>query len=560
MRFLIALLLLPAMATGALAADITGKSTIDAVTVYPAGAEITRVGKLKIDRGEHTLLFADLPATAVASSIRVEGKATGKLEIGSVDTRIVQVPRADEAATATERRRVEDAIQKLKDDKAAVQASVTAAETQRRLIESLTQLPSRPAPANGTAAQQPDWNQLFALIGDRTADVQTAILAAQVKTRDIDRQIRDLEGKLASLAPTRRARTEVKVSVAAAGPLEAEIVIRYQVGRAAWTPYYDARLATGTKAQAPKLHLVRRASIEQRTGESWESVALSLSTARPSAGTAAPLLSTLIVDYEADRPPPVPAPRAMPSSRGLRNAPAASRVGEAADGRAEADAVAADEARAKVEVQAFQAVYGIAGRVTVPETGETKRVQIDTMDLDPALAVRAVPKRDEKAYLYAKITVARGTPLLPGSVSLFRDATFVGNGRFPLLAPGEQHELGFGVDDAVRVRYAIAEEKRGETGIITSSKTDTRSYRITAKNLHPRPIQLTVLDQIPVSQNADIKVELTGKTAPSRRDVDDKRGVLAWDATLTPDEERVIEFGYRATWPAAKNVTYGRGS
>jgi uncharacterized protein (TIGR02231 family) len=560
MRFLIALLLLPAMATCALAADITGKSTIDAVTVYPAGAEITRVGKLKIDRGEHTLLFADLPATAVASSIRVEGKATGKLEIGSVDTRIVQVPRADEAATATERRRVEDAIQKLKDDEAAVQASVTAAETQRRLIESLTQLPSRPAPANGTAAQQPDWNQLFALIGDRTADVQTAILAAQVKTRDIDRQIRDLEGKLASLAPTRRARTEVKVSVAAAGPLEAEIVIRYQVGRAAWTPYYDARLATGTKAQAPKLHLVRRASIEQRTGESWESVALSLSTARPSAGTAAPLLSTLIVDYEADRPPPVPAPRAMPSSRGLRNAPAASRVGEAADGRAEADAVAADEARAKVEVQAFQAVYGIAGRVTVPETGETKRVQIDTMDLDPALAVRAVPKRDEKAYLYAKITVARGTPLLPGSVSLFRDATFVGNGRFPLLAPGEQHELGFGVDDAVRVRYAIAEEKRGETGIITSSKTDTRSYRITAKNLHPRPIQLTVLDQIPVSQNADIKVELTGKTAPSRRDVDDKRGVLAWDATLTPDEERVIEFGYRATWPAAKNVTYGRGS
>jgi hypothetical protein len=112
----------------------------------------------------------------------------------------------------------------------------------------------------------------------------------------------------------------------------------------------------------------------------------------------------------------------------------------------------------------------------------------------------------------------------------------------------------------VRVRYAIAEEKRGETGIISSSKTDTRSYRITAKNLHARPIQLTVLDQIPVSQNADIKVELIGKSVPSRRDVDDKRGVMAWDATLAPDEERVIEFGYRAAWPAAKNVTYGQGS
>ena len=69
-----------------------------------------------------------------------------------------------------------------------------------------------------------------------------------------------------------------------------------------------------------------------------------------------------------------------------------------------------------------------------------------------------------------------------------------------------------------------------------------------------------MLDQIPVSQNADITVELTGKTAPTRRDVDDKRGVLAWDMKLEPDEERVIEFGYRATWPAAKKVTYGQGS
>jgi hypothetical protein len=80
------------------------------------------------------------------------------------------------------------------------------------------------------------------------------------------------------------------------------------------------------------------------------------------------------------------------------------------------------------------------------------------------------------------------------------------------------------------------------------------------KNLHERGIPLTVLDQIPVSQNADIKVELTGKTAPARRDVDDKRGVLAWDMTLAPDEERIIEFGYRTTWPAAKKVTYGQGS
>jgi hypothetical protein len=93
-----------------------------------------------------------------------------------------------------------------------------------------------------------------------------------------------------------------------------------------------------------------------------------------------------------------------------------------------------------------------------------------------------------------------------------------------------------------------------------TTKTDVRNYRITVKNLHQRPIQVSVLDQIPVSQNDGIKIELLGRTQPTRRDVEDKRGILAWDMKLEPDEEKAVEFGYRVSWPAAKKVTYGHGS
>ena len=51
------------------------------------------------------------------------------------------------------------------------------------------------------------------------------------------------------------------------------------------------------------------------------------------------------------------------------------------------------------------------------------------------------------------------------------------------------------------------------------------------------------------------------KRAHERRlifDLDDKRGVLSWDDTLKPDEEKTIEFGYKITWPSAKQITYGR--
>jgi len=570
MRYALALLLLPAglFLAGAQAAEVKGTSHIDAVTVFPSGAEITRVGKVRLEAGDGVILFTDLPARAIHSSIRVEAKATGGLEIGSVDSRRTFVPRTDDAITASERRRIEDAIEGLKDDRAVLQAAVQAAEMQKALIGNLAQLPTHPAPVGAGAVTQPDWGQLLGLIGERSAEAQKVILDTQLKVRAVDRQIKDLEGKLASLAPAQEERTEVKVFVNARAGLEAEMSIHYQIGGASWVPFYDARLATGTKAQAPKLQLVRRASIQQRSGENWEEVALALSTARPGAGTAAPELQTVTIDYEPDagpQPRPVPAAGATRSLSREAAAPGSARGNSEEESKPRAKSAApepqqAEERFAKVETQAFQAIYAIAGRVSVPATGEVKRVQIDEAQLDPALGVRTVPKRDQKAFLYAKATMARGTPILPGQVALFRDGTFVGNGRLPLLSPGEEHELGFGVDDAVRVRHAVAEEKRAETGIITSSKTDTRSFRITVKNLHERAIPVTVIDQIPVAQNADIKIELLGKSSPTRRDMEDKRGLLAWDMELKPDEEKAVEFGYRVTWPAAKKITYGQGS
>ena len=169
-------------------------------------------------------------------------------------------------------------------------------------------------PANAAPAAQPDWGQLFELIGKRTAEAQKTILDTEIKVRDVERQIKDLEGKLASLAPGQLARTEVKVALAAQDALEADMTIRYQVRNASWTPFYDARLAIGSKAQAPKLQLVRRAAIKQRTGEVWDNVALTLSTARPTAGTAAPVLTPMTIDFESERPPPV---AAAPAPRGI---------------------------------------------------------------------------------------------------------------------------------------------------------------------------------------------------------------------------------------------------
>lgn len=548
------------LAVPATAAEVKGTSAISGVMVFPSGAEVTRVARVRIAEGDHVVLLTDLPAQAVPGSIRVEGKSSGRLEIGSVDTRRLAVPRTDPVAAAGERRTLELEIEKLKDSRAVAQAASQAAETQKLFISKLIELPTR-LPSGGPqggATPLPDWTQLYTIIGERTLEAQKVVLETSVRLRDIDRQIADLEKKLVAIAPVQEERTEVKVFVTAGAALDAELSIRYQVVSANWAPLYDARLTTGARNDAPRLTLVRRASIQQRSGEDWTDVVLALSTTRPGSGTAAPELHAMLVDFESDAPPrPVASGAAVRSIRPVQEDRADEQARRTTDQLGGALAKA-EERQASVETAPFQAIFGVPGTVTVLTTGETKRVQIDEAQLDPALTVRVVPRVDARAFLYAKVTLPKTTPYLPGQVSLFRDATFVGSGRLPQLAPGEEHELGFGSDDSIRVRHAVLDEKRGESGIITSSKTDQRNYRIAVKNHHPRAMTVAVLDQIPVSQNQDIKVELIAKTQPTRKDPDDKRGVMAWDIKLEPNEEKQIEFGYRVSWPADKRVRYGR--
>ncbi len=563
---LIALTIASLALSVAQAADIAATSRIEAVIVYPVGAEVSRTVKIKLEPGEHVLLLNDLPAGALPQSIRVEGKTSGgQLQIGSVDSRRVSVPRADSAAIASQRRDLEDKIEKLKDQRLVLQSEIQAADAQKAMITALTQLPSRPS-SGGAAAPEPDWGKLLALVAEKTAAAQRLILDTNLKIRDVDRQVEDLNKKLATLAPAPDARTEVKIFVNAAATTDAEVVVRYQVANAGWTPFYDARLATGAKGQTAKMQLTRRASIQQRSGESWDDIALTLSTTRPAAATAAPELAMLSVDYEPERPPmPAPAPHAQsPAAGGMVLGASGDAMGRAksaaledSDGRNDLVAKQALEVSATADTQSFQVLYGIPGKVSVPTTGEQKRVQIGSEDLEPALVVRTVPRFDPLAYLYAKLTIPKTSgPILPGAVSLFRDGAFVGQGRVPQLAAGEDHEMGFGADDLVKVKRVVIEDKKGETGVFTTSRAEERNYTITVKNLRANTVAVQVLDRIPVSMQQDIKVDATFKPQPTKKDFNDRRGTLAWDMTLAPDQETQIAFGYKVTAPAGKPMQY----
>lgn len=542
----------------AVAAEVPASSKIDAVTVFPSGAEITRLIKVKLEPGEHTLLVRDLTGEALPESIRVEASAGGRLEIGSVDARIIGLSSGDPAVAQSERKKIEDQIEALNDSRRVQEGIVQASALQRSYLENLVKLPQTPIGAGGPSSRE-DWGALFAVIGNSVTEALKASEAAAVKTREIDRQLADLSKQLANAGGNgRQDRTEIRIHVSAAEPLEAELSLRYQTQTASWTPFYDGRLTIGARDAAPSLVITRRASVQQNTGEDWDGVTLALSTTRPGATTSAPDLKPLVVDFAS-------LAKLESPSGGYTKQRAISSDKRGADEFDENQfdqfqrRRRATETIASARITAFQTVYGVPGRTVIRSTGEAKRLQIGTEAIKPTIMVQTAPRIDQSAYLYARMLLpATASPFLEGQVSLFRDGVFVGNGTMPQLAPGEEHDLGFGVDERVKVKRVVLENKRGQTGTFTTSYTEDRRYAIAVKNLHDRAVQVRVFDRKPIPLHQDIKVEFQAQgMQPTETDVNDQRGVMMWQISAEPGEEKHIGFSYRLSAPVGNPILYG---
>lgn len=554
MRLRLAVIILATTAfTPALAADITANSHIDAVTVFPSGAEVIRVAETKLEAGEHTLIFEGLPGDLMAETIRVEGTSAGKVEIGSVDSKLVYVP---STAVDARRKAFEADIQKLQDERTVLDQTISDAEYQKSLMQQLASgaftRPSKEGEVKSFDAA--DLGQLLDLVGGKLQTLSKLVLDSRTRQREIDVKINDIGNELAQLAPPEQARMRVAVHLAAPSATGGTFRLRYRVSGAGWQPVYDARLTSPAANKLARIELVRRAAVVQSTTEIWDNVALTLSTARPIGATAAPeIMPQQIARFDEGRA------QNYNSKVDSLNAPLPESQavgGEVSDAaKKEKDEEKVAQLQAQVEVAGFQALYNIPGRVSVDNTGTAKNVRIDTSEIDAKLSAMAVPKIDPNAYLSAAFELSGETPLLPGITMLYRDGVFMGQGYLPMLSPGEEAKLGFGADDLIKVKRVEVKRQIGEEGIITSSNVDTRAYDISVKNLHDTMVPVTILDQTPYSEMEDIVVEtLPGMTPPTAKDFERKRGVNAWSFELQPKEIKVVKHGFKITWPKDMKV------
>ena len=142
-------------------------------------------------------------------------------------------------------------------------------------------------------------------------------------------------------------------------------------------------------------------------------------------------------------------------------------------------------------------MFHIPERVSIAADEGAKSFRLASTTVTPELIVRATPALDSTGFLEASFKHDDDAPLLPGRIAIYRDGIYVGRGQMTLTAKEQPVRLGFGADDKVRIERTVLNRSEGATGIITTSKTDQREFKIAVRNGHDAPIRMAIEDQLP---------------------------------------------------------------
>ncbi|WP_165929553.1 DUF4139 domain-containing protein [Pseudocnuella soli] len=195
-------------------------------------------------------------------------------------------------------------------------------------------------------------------------------------------------------------------------------------------------------------------------------------------------------------------------------------------------------------------VYAIEDKYTLETDGKTTIIPIRKLAVPALFEYYAAPKLDPAAFLTAKITSWQELDLQPGEASLFFEGTYLGKTYLDLANAGDTLGLALGKDNGIRVQRKLVKEFTAKR-LIGANRTETKAFEITVRNNKRIPITVIVEDQFPVSVNKEIEVD--EQKAPDAQ-WDRETGLLTWNVSLAPSEEKKLTSSYRVRYPKDRKV------
>lgn len=539
--------LYPGIVLAAAPTRIPAQATISAVTVYQDRAQVTRSVTVALKPGSQIIAVEGLPVLLQDDSVRVDAKGTARATITGIE-----VKRSFLSQTADKRvKEIEAELKQLERKLGGLDARKAGLLAQKGFVDSIKvawgeRISQQLAIGKPTTAEL---NEAMGFVGSNTVKVED-------QQRDIEQEKQVIKEQMDALKRKRQEATgsyrkesktvEVAVETAKEGKLTLDL--SGVVNQATWEPGYDVRLAQdGASAE-----LTYRAQVRQQTGEDWNNVPLTLSTARPASGGAPPTLYPWRISFY--RPMPMAMPAAAPMRSYKKAAKPMMAENMKADMAMEEEAPAPEPAAfqtAQAAAEGTSIAFKIPKPVDIPSDNTRHSTVIALEKLPVSTEYGTVPKLSPVAYLTAELVNKAGWPLMPGTVKIFSGNTFVGSAEMKQVASGEKFTLPFGSDDQITVKREELKQHK-EAGMFGKNRMGYRST-ITVSNFRKEAQTVNVKDQLPLAGDSEIKISLEEATLQPTEKKDD--GTLIWKMKLAAGEKKVISYEIVVEYPKDREVT-----
>ncbi len=515
---------------------------ISAVTVYEDRALVTRSCEIDLGDDVSRVMVEHLPASLDASSLRA--RALGAQILG-VEVEVVHLEHENSEALRAAKRALQDAQRQQRLE----QMRMDDARNHRDVLRSVSAAAADDASKDLRRSTGPDVNSLGSLldfINLSSGTAREAILEAEAAwaksklvTDAAQRRVKELEGA------GKRKEQRAVITLRTASARKAEMKLSYLIGGASWQPVYALRVQADFSGALLELG----GEVSQRTGEDWTDVEMELTTARPSTGAAAPT----------PRPWRINLPRRYNKSVGSLSS------GESAPAQdINLDGFAERRGSARLETQVIRSgqivAFGAHRRQTLRSGARPSKVSLGQFKLKPSVTWTAFPRATQDVYVSAKMLNSTGVALPAGKTQVYVGPDYVGPLTLAACGKDEEMKVGLGVDPQVQVQREELQNENSTVGVFSKERVHARRYRITLENQRSQAIQAQILDQLPVSNDADLEVELTeftlkqAKLGKELQENNDARGILEWHLNLQPGDEKELRFGFQVRHPSGMKL------
>ena len=523
--------------------EVTSK--IEEVTVFLRGAQVTRTARVSLNSGINKLRFTNLSPNLDPNSIQInlDKKAT----ILSVNKRINHI----ESPASSEKEEL------LRDKIEALTFQVKQKQDEKAVLAMEAQLLNKNLNLKGTKNNLviEDLMEMADYYRTQMLAVETKTLALQKEGASISKEINSLNQQLREVVGNKTEKTgEVILELKVDARTTAKVSVDYYLHEAGWMPIYDVR---SDDINGP-VELTYKAQVYQNSGFDWEKVKLKIATGNPNKVGTQPTLTTWKMDYaypevltgEFDRGYDDLSIEDVEVDELIMEEPVAEEYER--DGaelnlmkKAKPSNPNTAAAYTSVVVSTVHVEFDIKIPYTIPTDGKVHEVEMRKFDLPVTYNYYAAPRYDPDAFLLANVSGWEALNLLTGKANIYYQGTYVGQSSINANTTLDTLKVSMGRDQGIVIERKKIKEF-SKTTVVGANKKTNLGFELNLRNSKTETINLLLEDQIPLSRDKQIVVDLIDQGEAM---LDEATGKLTWKVKLLPGESKTFRFKFSVKYP-----------